>query len=112
MTEHTPEKVADLIADAWKTADRIRNVIGPSDRYADMIARLADALEAEHERAEWHALQEAGLRDDVATLEAERDEALAVIQSAYNAWHMESRQRAIDILREALSRIPEHPKED
>lgn len=42
---YTPEKVAELASAARKTAERIRNVIGPSDRYADMIDRLSDALE-------------------------------------------------------------------
>lgn len=34
----------------------------------------------------------------------ERDALRTTIQDAYNAWHMESRERAIEILHEAMSR--------
>ena len=126
MTEHTPEKVTDLIAEARKTADRIRNVIGPSDRYADMIDRLSDALE---HKITWedadtiaradYRLQLSAAVNRYASAEAERDEALAVIAEVrklprYSAFEGDRVWSAVDAddLHVILSRIPEHPKED
>lgn len=126
----------------------------------DLIHRLADALEAEHQWAETLEAEVAGmladstrwmnralpaeaerdaLREEGKRLAAQRDAAASqrnkayrqrdeereaksgnirvlnavteqrdalrtTIQDAYNAWHMESRERAIEILHEAMSR--------
>lgn len=98
---------------------------------ANLVPELADALERQYERAEWldNELEQAvgwarigrAHREKV---EAQRDryraeaesarktgerilaDALryrAAIQDAYNAWHMETRGTAIDILARALN---------
>jgi len=94
MGEYTPEKVADLIAEAraWSA------LIGTKPKGArELFNRLADALEA---------------------VTAERDEALAVIADLREyigdngvLWDVELRIEH-EGLRYILSRIPEHPKED
>lgn len=109
MTEDTPEKVAELIAEAreWarKSAFVGRNVIRDLDRGIAIARRLADALEA---------------------VAAERDEALAVIgairlllpkpmsEPLSRDFTGRPFPRTIDgdQVARVLSRIPEHPKED
>lgn len=83
-------------------------------RPALLITLLADALEAEHKRADsvqfaLDGFRSVAARDNAYLIEraeraeAERDRYRAAIQDAYNAWHMESRQAAIDILARALN---------
>lgn len=67
----TDQTTAELIAEA-------RDIWEVDDLYPDeMIPRLVKALEAAEQRAEFHADQEALLRDDIGNLEAERDSAMA-----------------------------------
>lgn len=71
------------------------------DQYSELITELADELEKavrdNHERELHHFETE----QEVARLRI-------VIQNAYNAWHMESRQAAIDIL---LAEVGSDPTE-
>jgi hypothetical protein len=127
MTNYTPEKVADLSAEA-------RSRTYPPSRPAMLVARLADALEAVSAEVErLHAVMGRGFikvlsdRDEAyremharelhhfeeeqarAKAEAERDEALAAIAELARI-----AKRCIPVAEvdRILSRIPEHPKED
>jgi hypothetical protein len=122
MTEHTPEQVADLIAE-------LRKGDGNGCKHAnDMMHRAADALEAmtfnrDVFRNAWN-----GYGFEIIRLEWERDEALAVIAEV-RAMLPGPRTYAESLMRDfagnpwpqtinadevgrILSRIPEHPKED
>lgn len=121
MTEYTPEKVADLIAE-------LRKGDGNGCKHAnDVMRRAADALEVvsaerEADRVEhgrrWANVIKANvaLVDRLSGAEAERDEALAVIAEALAYAKALDEWRAFDgrgkHLLAILSRIPEHPKED
>lgn len=102
MTDDIKKRVEDLRA-------RARAAI--SEEATDALNAAADTLEAEHQRAETAEAEVAGMLADstrwmnrALPAEAERDALRAAIQDAYNAWHMESRERAIKILHAALSR--------
>lgn len=80
MTEYTPEKVADLIAEANGVSTNA--VVANPRRCRNMIGQLADALEAmvkDMHARELHHFEEEQAR---AKAEAERDEALAAIREA------------------------------
>ena len=64
---------------------------GEPDQYSELITELADKLEATLSELHDRELHHFETEQELARL---RD----VIQRAYNAWHMESRQAAIDIL--------------
>lgn len=93
MTDNIPA----LIAEARAFADRNNGLNWPG-----RIRELADALEAEHKRVESLEQNRSAWIGDAMEVSAERDRYRDAIQDAYNAWHMESRQAAIDILARAL----------
>jgi len=60
--------------DCGKLIAEAREIPGsPSNANEYLIQRLAAALEATMRERDWHRDQEAGLRDDIVNLEAERD---------------------------------------
>lgn len=73
----------NLRSDLEARIRELQELLAGADHTAAKYWRLMRAaqreLEAVTAQRDWHALQEAGLRDDIGNLEAERDEALAVI---------------------------------
>ena len=67
------DKTTELIAEAREMGDKRRTTFPPPRDLTKMIRDLADALEKSEALRDHHALQEAGLRDDITNLEAECD---------------------------------------
>jgi len=88
MTDYTPEKVTELIAEARDLGDKRRHFWPTPRVMAAVFRRLADALKA---------------------VTAERDELRAAIaEASAHEWSNYGNSETFRI----LSRIPEHPKED
>lgn len=96
--EHKRAEAASQVGSCWNQSPRMIATEGqcaPQPKMCDLPAGHAGAHRSG--TSQWMTL------DPLRAVEAERDRYRAAIQNAYNAWHMETRATAIDILTRALN---------
>lgn len=93
------------MSDPKAIADDLRAAIDRLRGYVDNGGLIHTASAYRTSDGRVHLIEFDDLRA-VLDAAAQRDDLAAVVQAAYNAWHMETRERAIEILHAALSDAP------